>query len=83
VKLLGILPTGRAASFCTTGSLDEREPGSHTEDLGAVLELLARREIHPVIAERHALTEAARAHELLEGKAVSGKNVLMTERSVS
>jgi NADPH2:quinone reductase len=47
------------------------------EDFLALLEMLRRGEIHPVVAERLALTEARRAHELLERTAATGKLVLV------
>jgi len=77
VKLAGLLPFGRAATFYTAGGLDESQPGSYREDLAAVMDLLARGEIEPVIAERLPLVDAARAHELLGRSAVSGKIVLI------
>jgi len=46
------------------------------EDFRALLELLRRGEIHPVVAERLPLTDARRAHEVLESSAAKGKLVL-------
>ena len=46
-------------------------------DFAALLELLRRGEIHPVVAERLPLTDARRAHELLERSAATGKLVLV------
>ena len=43
----------------------------------ALLELLAADKIHPVVAERLPLSEARRAHELLESSAAKGKLVLV------
>lgn len=76
VQLLGLLPTRRSATFYTANSLEKGQPHAYREDLTAVLELLARGEIQPVIAERLPLAEAARAHEALSRSAVSGKIVL-------
>jgi NADPH:quinone reductase len=42
-----------------------------------LLELLRRGEVHPVVAERLPLTDARRAHELLEQSASVGKLVLV------
>jgi len=47
------------------------------EDFRALLELLRRGEIHPVVAERVPLTDARRAHEMLESSAAKGKLVLV------
>jgi NADPH:quinone reductase len=54
-----------------------RDPAWFREDFGALLELLRRGEIHPIVAERLPLTEARRAHELLESAAAKGKLVLV------
>jgi NADPH2:quinone reductase len=51
------------------------------EDLVALLELLREKKIKPIIAERIPLAEARRAHELLGKGGVTGKLVLVTERS--
>jgi NADPH2:quinone reductase len=42
-----------------------------------LLELLRRGDIHPVVAERLPLTQARRAHEMLESSASKGKLVLV------
>jgi NADPH:quinone reductase len=47
------------------------------EDFLALLDLLRADKIHPVVAERLPLTEARRAHEMLEGAAAKGKLVLV------
>ena len=45
-----------------------------------LLSLLAEGKIKPVIGERIPLIEAARAHELMEKAAVSGKIVLICNK---
>ncbi len=47
------------------------------EDFGALLELLRRGQIHPVVAERLPLSDARHAHEMLERTAELGKLVLV------
>lgn len=47
------------------------------EDFEALLALLRADKIHPVVAERMPLSEARRAHELLESSAAKGKLVLV------
>ena len=47
------------------------------EDFRALLELLRAGKIHPVVAERLPLSDARRAHELLESSASKGKLVLV------
>jgi NADPH2:quinone reductase len=47
------------------------------EDFHVLLELLRAGKIHPVVAERLPLSDARRAHELLESSAARGKLVLV------
>jgi NADPH2:quinone reductase len=47
------------------------------EDFQVLLELLREGKIHPVVAERLPLSDARRAHELLEKTAATGKLVLV------
>jgi len=47
------------------------------EDFQVLLELLRQGKIHPVVAERLPLSDARRAHELLEKTAATGKLVLV------
>lgn len=54
-----------------------RNPEWFREDFRALLELLRAGKIHPVVAERLPLSEARRAHELLETSADKGKLVLV------
>jgi NADPH:quinone reductase-like Zn-dependent oxidoreductase len=49
----------------------------YREDFEVLVELLRADKIHPVVAERLPLTEARRAHELLESSASIGKLVLV------
>jgi NADPH:quinone reductase-like Zn-dependent oxidoreductase len=54
-----------------------RDPEWFREDFLSLVELLREGRIHPVVAERLPLTEARRAHELLESSASKGKLVLV------
>jgi NADPH:quinone reductase-like Zn-dependent oxidoreductase len=47
------------------------------EDFRVLLELLREGKIHVVVAERLPLSDARRAHELLESSAAKGKLVLV------
>jgi NADPH:quinone reductase-like Zn-dependent oxidoreductase len=49
----------------------------YREDFAVLVELLRADKIHPVVAERLPLTEARRAHEMLESAAATGKLVLV------
>ena len=54
-----------------------RDPEWFREDFRALLDLLRDGKIHPVVAERLPLSDARRAHELLESSASKGKLVLV------
>jgi NADPH:quinone reductase-like Zn-dependent oxidoreductase len=53
------------------------DPAWFAEDFRALVELLREGKIHPVVAARLPLSEARRAHELLERSAATGKLVLV------
>jgi NADPH:quinone reductase-like Zn-dependent oxidoreductase len=54
-----------------------RNPDWFRDDFRALLELLREEKIHPSVAERMPLSDARRAHELLESSADKGKLVLV------
>jgi NADPH:quinone reductase len=54
-----------------------RDPEWFREDFGALLKLLREGKIRPVVAQRMPLSDARRAHELLESSADKGKLVLV------
>jgi NADPH:quinone reductase len=56
---------------------EPRYPEWFREDFQALIQLLRERKIHPVVAERLPLSDARRAHELLESTAAKGKLVLV------
>jgi NADPH:quinone reductase-like Zn-dependent oxidoreductase len=71
-----VLPvSGRGPALPVGGG--PRYPEWFREDFHALLDLLREGKIHPVVAERLPLTEARRAHELLESSAAKGKLVLV------
>jgi NADPH:quinone reductase-like Zn-dependent oxidoreductase len=71
-----VLPVGGGRPALPVGG-GPRYPEWFQEDFGALLELLHAGKIQPVVAERLPLTDAARAHELLEQSASVGKLVLV------
>jgi NADPH:quinone reductase-like Zn-dependent oxidoreductase len=71
-----LLPVGPGRRALSVGG-GPRYPDWFREDLRVLLELLREGKIHPVVAERLPLSDARRAHELLEGTASTGKLVLM------
>jgi len=77
--LLNSFP-GRTVKWYEAFDEKETHPDWYHEDLTTLLSLLSERKIRPVIAERLALEEAVRAHELIEASAVSGKIVLICDQ---
>jgi NADPH:quinone reductase len=71
-----MLPVGSGPRALPVGG-GPRNPEWYREDFQALLELLRADKIHPVVAERLPLSEARRAHELLEQSAAVGKLVLV------
>jgi NADPH:quinone reductase len=70
-----VIPRGARRPLPVGGG--PRDPEWFREDFRVLLELLREGKIHPVVAERLPLTEARRAHELLESSAAAGKLVLV------
>jgi NADPH:quinone reductase-like Zn-dependent oxidoreductase len=68
---------GRRLANYFIGGMKDAHPDWFRADLLTLLGLLERKLISPVIAERIPLTEAPRAHALLDAAAVAGKIVLL------
>ncbi len=77
VALWGLLSPRRRVLAYRIQKLRIHHQDWFREDFLALLELLRRGEIHPVVAERLPLSDARRAHELLERTAATGKLVLV------
>lgn len=73
---LSVFPDGKGATFYGITLLYRKDPAPFYEDLPKLFELLVEQKIKPVIADVLPLTEAVRAHELLEKGEVRGKLVL-------
>ena len=78
VALCGLLSPSRRVLSYRIQKLRIRHQDWFEEDFGVLLELLRQRKIHPVVAERLPLSDARRAHELLESTAATGKLVFVT-----
>lgn len=77
---LRMLPGDTAVPRCPT--MDQYAKANndwYRDTLAVLLRLLAAGRIHPVVAERIPLPDAARAHELLEEGGHPGKFVLVTD----
>jgi NADPH:quinone reductase-like Zn-dependent oxidoreductase len=72
-----LVPDNKRITTYSIQWLKRFRPAWYREDLSALLELLRRGKIEPIIAERIPLDEIARAHELLGRGAVAGKIVLL------
>ncbi|MDR7082673.1 NADPH2:quinone reductase [Arthrobacter ginsengisoli] len=77
VALWGLLSPRRRVLAYRIQKLRIRHQDWFREDFRTLIELLRRGEIHPVVAERLPLSEARRAHEMLESSAATGKIVLV------
>ena len=76
IGLLQIAPGGKQAQLFPDLAEDN---AWYRETLAKLLDLLAAGKVKPVVAERIPLTEAARAHELLERGRYAGKVILVTD----
>jgi len=72
-----MIPDRRRASWYNVKVLHDAHPEWFREDLTKLFELLAERQIQPLIASRLPLRDAPRANEMLEKAQVSGKIVLL------
>jgi NADPH:quinone reductase-like Zn-dependent oxidoreductase len=77
--LMKLLPDGKLATWYNVNKLSDAFPEMYCEDLTRLFELLAQRKVHPVVAARFPLREAARANDLVERAQVSGKVVLFCQ----
>ncbi len=76
--LFKLIPDGKKTLFYgDTPRFVEKDNAWYRETLTALFNLLAEGKIKPIIGERIPLAEAARAHELMERAATTGKIVLI------
>ena len=71
------LTSGRSASIYSIVPLKKKHPDWFVDDLSHLLHLLEQGKVKPVISEKLSLTDAAKAHQLLESRGVKGKIVLL------
>jgi NADPH:quinone reductase-like Zn-dependent oxidoreductase len=75
--LVSVIPDGRHAPLMSNaGTLAGGETAWYRSTLTELLDYLAAGKIHPIVADRIPLGEAARAHELIECGGYAGKVVL-------
>lgn len=80
IGALKLWPDLRSLSFYTITGMKQAHPDWFRADLTALLQQFQVGEIHPVIAQRLPLSQAAEAHRLLDRAAVPGQLVLMCDR---
>src|SRR5580704_14577804 len=76
--IVSLIP-GKSARWYNIITEKDQHPEWFREDLSRLLSLLQEKSIRPVVAERLPLRSDARAHELIEKAAFSGKIVLMCQ----
>jgi NADPH2:quinone reductase len=77
-----LLPGRRRVVSYSIQWLKRLRPALFRKDLGTLFDLLQKKKIEPIIAERFLLTQARQAHELLVKGGVTGKIVLVTTESL-
>ena len=78
-----LLPNGKRVLAFQVAKLRDRHPTWFREDATALFELLAKRKITPIVAERIPLVEARRAHENLGHGNITGKQVLICDEKAA
>ncbi len=79
--LFKLIPDGKKSLFYgDTPRFVEKDNAWYRETLTTPLNLLAEGKIKPVVGERIPLVKAARAHELMEKAATTGKIVLICSK---
>ena len=76
---LKLIPDNKSAAFYSITTMKRQHPDWFREDLGALFDLLARKQISPLIADRLPLAAASRAHEMLERGDTTGKLILLPQ----
>jgi NADPH2:quinone reductase len=74
-----LLPSRKRIVPYSIQTLKRLKPAWFREDLTALLRLLERKDIKPLVAQRFPLAQARQAHELLGKGGVIGKIVLVTD----
>ncbi|MBS3755720.1 MAG: zinc-binding dehydrogenase [Desulfobacterales bacterium] len=76
LKLWDVLPNQRSASFYSIGAARKRHPEWFSADLAALFDLLAKKQIKPIIDRRLPMSEAAEAYKRIGNAEVNGKLIL-------
>lgn len=76
ISMLSLLHRNRLLAGYQVLAVKHQHPDWYHEDLTAVIKLLAEQKIHPLLGEALPLTEAAKAHQLVEDPATVGRIIL-------
>jgi NADPH:quinone reductase-like Zn-dependent oxidoreductase len=77
--LLQVTSIRRSAAWFNVTMVKKKHIDWFREDLGILMQMLVEKKVHPLVAERLALKDTVRAHQLLESAAVTGKIVLLPQ----
>jgi NADPH:quinone reductase-like Zn-dependent oxidoreductase len=75
-KIRSVLPSSRRMTFYSIAALRKKHPDWFARDLSKLFDLLSKSKIKPSIWKRMPLSEAKKAHELIEQSKPIGKIVL-------
>ncbi|CZF78236.1 Quinone oxidoreductase 1 [Grimontia celer] len=79
VGFINLMPNGKQVYFCALPQEVRKNVSWYREALTSLINKLEVGELRPIVAEQVPLSEAYRAHELIENRIVSGKVVLVCE----
>lgn len=79
LALWKLLPDGKHSCFYNIQSRREAKPAEFHEDLGELMQMLAAKQLHPAIAERVPLAQAAEVHRRIDAAEIAGKVVLLCD----
>lgn len=74
-------PNGKKGTLFDLVSFNDKNPGTYREDLTRLVAHLDAGQLHPTVAKRLTLGQARQAQELLLGREVQGKIVLLPART--
>jgi NADPH:quinone reductase-like Zn-dependent oxidoreductase len=73
------LTEGKSASIYSIVPSKEKHPDWFQNDLEELMRLLEQGKIKPIISKKLSLTDAMKAHQILEARGVNGKIVLLAD----
>jgi NADPH:quinone reductase-like Zn-dependent oxidoreductase len=80
LKLMNMFSFKKTATFYAITTVKKKHPGWFKDDFKKLLELLQEKKIEPVISGKMPLTDAVKAHKILDQSAVEGKIILIVNK---